>query len=151
MILGSRVEGRRIPMPYSYVGNNESVVGNKYEIVVKLKDKLDDRKARELAYKLADGLLKKFNAKLLYFSNNDDYVTMDIEGSPFVWSELIMWLPEIFMSVGAVILLVSVFLIVQSKPLLSLGVIAGVMLLAFGYNLYEKKKKIKRRIKIPVM
>ena len=153
MKLGTRVEGKRIPLPKDYLISADSVKGHMYEIVVKTDKKVDDITAMEIANKLAYELPKKFNAELLYFENYDNYIIMDVKGSPFAWSALLAWLPEILMLFGLTVLAISVFLIVSSNPWLAFATFLGLLSTALGYYLLKKREETVEKAvgrKIPV-
>ena len=157
MKLGTRVEGKRIPLPKDYLVSADSVKGHIYEIVIKTDKKVDDITAMEIANRLAYELPKRFNAELLYFENYDNYIIMDVKGSPFAWSALLAWLPEILMLVGLTVLTISVFLVISSNPWLAFAMFFGLMSTAFGYYLLKKREEAERKavesvtgVKIPV-
>jgi len=145
--LGTRVEGKRIPLPKDYLVSADSVKGHIYEIVIKTDKKVDDITATEIASRLAYELPKRFNAELLYFENYDNYIIMDVKGSPFAWSALLTWLPEVLMLVGLAVLTISVFLIISSNPWLAFTTFLGLILIAVGYYLLEKKEEVTEEVK----
>ena len=147
MKLGTRVEGKRIPLPKDYLVSADSVKGHIYEIVIKTDKKVDDITATEIASRLAYELPKRFNAELLYFENYDNYIIMDVKGSPFAWSALLTWLPEVLMLVGLAVLTISVFLIISSNPWLAFTTFLGLILIAVGYYLLEKKEEVTEEVK----
>jgi len=145
--LGTRVEGKRIPLPKDYLVSADSVKGHIYEIVIKTDKKVDDITATEIASRLAYELPKRFNAELLYFENYDNYIIMDVKGSPFAWSALLAWLPEVLMLVGLAVLTISVFLIISSNPWLAFTTFLGLILIAVGYYLLEKREEVTEEVK----
>ena len=147
MKLGTRVEGKRIPLPKDYLVSADSVKGHIYEIVIKTDKKVDDITATEIASRLAYELPKRFNAELLYFENYDNYIIMDVKGSPFAWSALLAWLPEVLMLVGLAVLTISVFLIISSNPWLAFTTFLGLILIAVGYYLLEKREEATEEVK----
>lgn len=147
MKLGTRVEGKRIPLPKDYLVSADSVKGHIYEIVIKTDKKVDDITATEIASRLAYELPKRFNAELLYFENYDNYIIMDVKGSPFAWSALLAWLPEVLMLVGLAVLTISVFLIISSNPWLAFTTFLGLILIAVGYYLLEKREEVTEEVK----
>jgi len=151
------VEGKRILLPKDYVMSADSVKGCIYEVVIKTDKRVDDITAMEIANRLAYELPKKFNAELLYFESHGNYIIMDIKGSPFAWSALLAWLPEILMLVGLTVLMISVFLVVSSNPWLAFAMFFGLMSTAFGYYLLKKREETERKavegvagVRIPV-
>ena len=142
MKLGTRVEGKRIPLPKDYLMSAGSVKGHVYEIVIKTDKRVDDITAVKVANKLAYELPKRFNAELLYFENFDNYIIIDVKGSPFAWSALLAWLPEILMLVGLTVLMISVFLIISSNPWLAFAMFFGLMSAMFGYYLLKKREEM---------
>lgn len=147
MKVGRRVEGKRIPMPVSYLVNAESVKGHVYEVLIKVNKKIDDKSASKIASTIAYELPRRFNAELLYFENKDNYIVMDISGSPFAWSAFLAWLPEILMLAGFIVLTISVFLIVSSNPWLAFATLMGMMMLYFGYYMLKKREEA---VRVPV-
>jgi len=106
----------------------ESVIGQIYELQIKTQGVTDPRAA---AVALSKGLRERFGAELLYFEVDGDIITIQIEGSPFAWAALLVFLPEILVVVGVVILFILVYLITSAIPSWKYGLIAVALVLIF--------------------
>ena len=142
MRIGTRVEGRRLPIDTNLLTKMESVKGQIYEVVVKLDKPIDDSKAYELANRLQSWLLKH-NGEMLYFESFGDTVVMDIRGSPFAWSSFIANLSDILAFLGFAIVSISIMLIIVKEPLLAFATLIGTLMLIAG--LISKLSKLRRR------
>ena len=108
----------------------ESVIGQTYELKIKTKGV---KSPRYTAIVLQKSLKEKFNATLLYFEVTGDTITIQIEGSPFAWSLLLVFLPQILGILGIVVSLVAVYLLVSGVPSWVYGLgILGIILISFG-------------------
>lgn len=91
----------------------ESVPGAIYELRIKTKGVSNPKNVMVM---LAEALWDNFKAKLYYFEVSDNIITMQIEGSPFAWAALLIFLPQILLTVGVIVLLIVVYLAVSSIP-----------------------------------
>lgn len=91
----------------------ESVIGQIYELQLKTRGVSCPECA---AATLSKKLKEKFGATLLYFEVDDDIMTIQIEGSPFSWNLLFVFLPEILVGLGIVVLFIMVYLVTSSIP-----------------------------------
>lgn len=113
-----------------------SVPGAIYELQLKTMG-VPDPKA--VALRLADGLAEKFGATLLYFEVDNNVLTIQIEGSPFAWTALLLFLPEILAGFGILITMITVYLVGASIPSWIYGMIFfGSVLLLFGGKIAGK-------------
>jgi len=106
----------------------ESVIGQRYENQIKTNGVPSPDVAASI---LSKTLREKFGAKLLYFSVDGAVLTLQIEGSPFAWNLLLVFLPEILVSLGIVALFIMVYLITSSIPSWQYGVAALALSLIF--------------------
>lgn len=107
-----------------------SVPGQLYELQMKTGGVPDPRSALLL---LADELAVRFNATLLYFETDKDVMTIQLEGSPFAWSALLLFLPQILVGLGILITMITVYLVGSTIPSWVYGVVfVGGALMAFG-------------------
>jgi len=131
---GSRVIPiKTIPLPVDYLMSAESVPGRMYEIHVVLKNKANEESARKLISILPDEFIRRFNAKVNYVEVNDNYVRIQLTGSPFPWSAVLLFLPQIFMIVGLIVSLIAVFLLITKAPWEAAAAIVGIALMVAGY------------------
>lgn len=91
----------------------ESVIGQIYEIKINTRGVSDPA---VVAATLKVKLKEKFNATLHYFSVDNNIITIQIEGSPFVWAALLLFLPQILLTIGIIVLFIVVYLLVSSVP-----------------------------------
>ena len=64
---------------------------------------------------------------------------MQIEGSPFAWSLLLVFLPEILVGLGIAVLFIMVYLVTSAIPSWQFGVTAFALALIFlGPNMISK-------------
>lgn len=121
----------------------ESVVGQDYEIQMKTQGVPDpDAVARALSKSLKE----KFNAKLLYLEVDDNILTIQIEGSPFAWNLLLVFLPEMLIGVGVVVLFIMTYLITSKIPSWQYSIIAlAVLLISIAPQAISKIAMIKEK------
>jgi len=140
--VGKMVGDQTIYMPKKVL--TESVIGQIYELQVKTNGVPSPSSA---AVVLQKKLKEKFNANLLYFEVDDDVVTIQIEGSPFAWSLLLVFLPEILVGLGITILFIMVYLVTSTIPSWQYGLGAVALALIFlGPGMVSKigTMKVKR-------
>lgn len=106
----------------------ESVIGQIYELQIKTRGVPSPEVVAAVLFKK---LKEKFNANLLYFEVDDDVITMQIEGSPFAWSLLLVFLPEILVGLGITVLFIMVYLVTSAIPSWQFGVAAFALALIF--------------------
>lgn len=104
-----------------------SVPGKSYHIRMETSGISDER---NVANALINGLLTEFNAKVKYIRIENGVIDVQLEGSPFVWTAVIIWLPSIFTLLGIVLLGISVYTVFASIPSWAWGTLAiGVALI----------------------
>lgn len=123
---GKVVGDQAILMDKSYL--SESVIGQVYELKLKTNGVPSPEYA---AAALLKGLREKFGAKLLYFEVDDNIITMQIEGSPFAWNLLLIFLPEILVGLGITTLFIMVYLVTSAVPSWQYGLVALSLSLIF--------------------
>lgn len=123
---GTIVGIRTVYMPKEVL--TESVPGAIYELRIKTKGVSNPKNAMVM---LAEALWDKFKAKLYYFEVSDNIITMQIEGSPFAWALLLVFLPEILVVLGIIVLLILVYLVTSAIPSWQLGLAAVALALIF--------------------
>jgi len=85
---------------------------------------------QEVAKALINGLTTKFGAKVKYMRIVNGVVDVQLEGSPFAWAAVIIWLPSIFTLLGITLLGIAVYTVFASIPSWAWGVLAiGVVLI----------------------
>jgi len=104
----------------------ESVIGQNYEIQMKTNGVPDPGTATKILSKV---LKEKFNAKLLYFEVDDNILTIQIEGSPFSWNLLLIFLPEVLIGIGVIVLFIMVYFITSEIPSWQYSIIALALIL----------------------
>lgn len=124
--VGKMVGDQTIYMPKEIL--TESVIGQVYELQIKTRGVPDPRNTTIVLQKK---LKEKFNATLLYFEVDDNVITMQIEGSPFAWSLLLVFLPEILVGLGIVVLFIMVYLVTSAIPSWKYGLTILALILIF--------------------
>lgn len=123
--LGTRTIGKAVFIPVDVL--TESVVGKVYGIKIQTKGVSN---LQALTKILNKDLMEKFNAKLLYVEiDNSNILTIELEGSPFLWAALLAFLPQILAGLGIIIGLVLVYTIATSVPIWVYGLGALALLL----------------------
>lgn len=143
--VGKYEYGNKIFMPWKYLKNNPSVKGHKYEIVMKL-DRADVDGAMKLAKVLPKELYRRYRAKLTYLGIGKNFAILQIQGSPFEWPELLMFLPQIFEAVGFIITAISVLLIARTSTAELFALFVGLSLLYWGLKMQGKEKEVARKV-----
>lgn len=139
MKVGRRVSGRRVKLVNA--ADKVSKVGEIYELHIKTDKPVNDVAALLAFGKLHKGLNDLFNAKLLYLENKGNDMIMDISGSPFGWFDLLVWLPEILMTVGVIVLAISVYIVSMYNKYLALALIIGSALAGVGWLLHKERER----------
>lgn len=136
--LGKKVAGKTVMIPPSILKTMESVVDGLYQLDIKTTDIVDEKKTAEA---LINGLREKFGIKVHYISvdKSRSMIKVQMSGSPFLFSALLLSLPAILSLVGVAILVVVVSLIVVEKPILAVLGLIGLAL--FGGGLLWMKAK----------
>ncbi len=79
---------------------------------------------------LITGLSKNFKAKVKYMRIENGVIDVQLEGSPFIWAEVLLWLPAMFTVFGIILVGISVYTVFASIPSWAWGtLIVGVVLL----------------------
>lgn len=109
--------GTRIISETQYIPNamlTDSVPGSKYQLQIKTNGVPDPATTINL---LRTELPKKFfDLKVLWINIENDIITMQISGSPFLWASLLLFLPTILGAIGIIIVLISVYLMFAAVP-----------------------------------
>ena len=134
--LGEPVRGEEIYIPKEIL--SESVPGAYYRIKIKTKpitrvgfDAVAKTLWTELPRKI-EGL------KVRYVKVEWNRITIDVEGSPFPWSLVLIALPEILQAIGVILLVVGIYLVWTHVPGYVIGILAvGGMLLYFAPKIAE--------------
>lgn len=96
----------------------------------------------EFAKKFSSELYTMFKAKVAYMRIAPDYVDVQLEGSPFAWAALVLWLPTIFVLFGLTLIGVGVFTVLSAIPSWAWGVVAvGVLLVVIAPTVGKLKKR----------
>ena len=133
LVLGRRVPGVLQPIDVKLKAFSFSKPGQLYELHMETADLIADKE------RLADLLIHELpnvaeGLKVTWLEIGDYTVRMQVVGSPFAWSAVVAFLPEIFMLVGAALLTVSVFIVWSMVPGWVAGMmLAGAILLGMGY------------------
>lgn len=106
----------------------ESVIGSRYEIQIKTKGVPSPNRTLQV---LKDGLEEKFNAEVTYCEIVGDEISIQIVGSPFVWSTVLLFIPQILATIGVAVAGIVVYLMVSGVPSWVYGIGAFVALLIF--------------------
>lgn len=124
--VGKMVGDQTIYMPKEVL--TESVIGQVYELQIKTNGVPSPS---SVAAVLQKKLKEKFNANLLYFEVDDNVLTIQIEGSPFAWNLLLVFLPEILVGLGIAVLFIMVYLVTSTIPSWQFGLVAVALTLIF--------------------
>lgn len=111
LTLGSSYGKMFIEIPKGML--TDSVPGVIYTLLIRTEGISD---ARSVINTLIPALEEKFNAKTTYISVGDRDMILQIEGSPFVWSLLIPFIPSILALIGIVVAFVSVWSVITAIP-----------------------------------
>ena len=109
--VGKMIGDQVIYMPKDML--TESVIGQIYELQIKTRGVPSPEVVAAVLFKK---LKEKFGASLLYFEVDDDILTIQIEGSPFSWAALLVFLPEILVGLGIMVLFIMVYLVTSAIP-----------------------------------
>lgn len=114
---GKPVRGDGVPIPTNMIAKLDTTPGNIYEIFAKAKIKDIKKITKENIKKVEQELYDRFKAKLKYIEigrkKDGDYVTLQVEGSPFAMEAFMTALPTILEILGIVLLAASVLLVVK--------------------------------------
>jgi len=129
MEFGTKIVGKTAPIPKEML--TESVIGSHYEIRMKTSP-IQNR--QETARRLVEQLEKRVHGlKVNWINVEYDEITMQITGSPFAWSTVLLLLPEILGLLGIALIVVGVYLIFAQVPGWVIGIIVvGAALLFVG-------------------
>lgn len=104
-----------------------SVPGKFYHIRIETGGVSDEE---HVANTLINGFLTEFKAKVVYVQIENGVVNLQLEGSPFAWAAVIVWLPSVFTLLGIALLGISIYTVFASIPSWAWGTLAvGVILL----------------------
>lgn len=98
-----------------------SVPGKCYHIRIETVGIADEQ---QVADTLIQEFLTKFKAEVKYIRIENGVVDIQLEGSPFVWSAVILWLPSIFTLLGITLIGIAVFTVFAAIPGWAWGVLA---------------------------
>jgi len=143
VVVGTRLAGTSIYIPRSIL--TESTPGQVYELHIRTTG-IDD--PEKVVKTLTVEMPKKFtDLKVLWMRVDDKNIYMQIQGSPFPWSLLLLWLPEILSAIGIIVTAIAVFLVATQVPswlwiMLATGV--GLIYLGPKIGSYIRELFIKR-------
>ena len=129
LTLGEKTEGERLYLPLDYVKKLSSVPGCTYEILIATDKSISDK--NRVAKVLTSELPKTFKGlKINWLEIKDHSMKIQVQGSPFAWATLLMFLPQILSIVGLIMVGVGVFLVYSFVPgwvtaLIVVGLILG--------------------------
>ncbi len=123
---GKMVGDQAIYMPKDML--TESVIGQIYELRMETNGVPYPKGTAATLFK---SLKEKFGATLLYFDVDGNTITMQIEGSPFAWNLLLVFLPEILVGLGVAVLFLMVYLVTSAIPSWQYGLGAFALALIF--------------------
>ena len=132
---------KKVLIPYSKLKHWSSVKGSMYEIQVKFKNYVNENQAKKIISEIPK-YLSKYGAKVKYMKIGDNYVNMEVSGSPFEWNVILSELPGVFRTIGLIVSIISVLLIIQKSAWDIIMLMIGLMLL-FGFEDISKKTKHK--------
>ncbi len=129
---GTEVVGDAVALPISYVETAESTVGAIYEVRGKCKVIDDSKVSKYNLIRVSEELYNRFGAKLRYIEVNDDFVRVQVEGSPFALGAFLLALPEILKIIGILLVAASVILIIPKAQWEVFLLIVGLFLALGG-------------------
>jgi len=126
---GKRTVGKSIYIPRSIL--TESVPGQIYEIHVKTAGIPDPEEAVETV--TAELPKKVKGLKVLWARADEKNMIIQVQGSPFPWTLVLLYLPEILSAIGVAVTAIAVFLVAAHIPVwLWVMLAAGVGLIYLG-------------------
>lgn len=140
MKVGRRLEGARVKLINA--ADKVSKVGDNYELIIKTNRPISDVEALMAYSKINKGLNDLFNAKVRYFENKGNNIIMGITGSPFSWFDLLVWLPEILITVGVLVLAISVYIVSMYNKYLAMALLIGAIITGVGMYLRKEREKL---------
>ncbi|MCD6407335.1 hypothetical protein J7L81_05645 [Candidatus Aerophobetes bacterium] len=155
--VGREVIGNKVLIPRSKLENWESIKGQIYEIQIKTENRISDDVASKIVGIVPKKLYEKFGAKVKYMRIMDNYIIMQIEGSPFSWSSLLPYLSSILTWLGLIVIAIAVLLIIQKAPWEVFLLLIGLILALGAPDIAEaikkhlgvkEEKKIVRKIEV---
>jgi len=140
--IGKKSVGKTVYIPRAVL--TESVPGQRYELNISTNGIQDQSQVVKV---LTSELPNKFKGlKIHWIRVDNNSIRMEIEGSPFVWATLLLFLPEILLTIGVVVTFIAVFLVVSAVPSWAWAIFAiGAILIIFGGGIGRKilgEKKI---------
>jgi len=129
MEVGKRVVGVTKYIPRAML--TESIPGAVYELEIRTNGITDEKAVIDL---LREEMPKKFKGlRVLWIRIDDSVIRMQIMGSPFAWSLVLLWLPEILQMIGVIVALIAVFLVISQIPAWAWAtLLSGVFLIYAG-------------------
>lgn len=120
-MFGTRILKNAVLIPKEIL--TESVVGSCYMLKIETKGITNPDEVLNI---LKDGLEKKFKMTVVYGEVSSNFITLQVTGSPFIWSVVLMFLPQILVVIGVVVGVITAYLLVSSIPtwVYGLGAIA---------------------------
>lgn len=104
----------------------ESVIGSQYQLVIETDGVSNPEQALAI---IRNRLNVLYNIKMYYGEVVDNKITVQISGSPFAWSAVLMFLPQILAVIGVVVGVITAYLLVSSIPTWVYGLSAVAILL----------------------
>ena len=130
-------EPARFPYPVKRVELDVSKLsiapkGAMYDILIST-SRMTPEQARQALETLVQRMHEEFGIETFYATASEDTILLEIKGSPFAWTALLMWLPSILALIGIAVIGISVWQIFASIPGWVWPVlIIGVGLIFFG-------------------
>lgn len=140
--MGRKINGKTVYMPRALL--TDSVPGQQYELQIKTQSIPTD-KQRTVAELLAEKLSEKFMAKVNYIEVGDNWVVVQLEGSPFAWVLLLAFIPQILAAVGVIVTVIAVFLIFGAAPMWQ------ILMLLLGVGLVITSSFIGKKVTPPLL
>lgn len=126
MEVGKRTKGSTKYIPEAML--TESTIGAIYELQIKTEGVDNPQEAINI---ISSELPKKFKGlEVLWARVDSPYIKVQIKGSPFVWSAVLLFLPQILATVGIIVALIAVYLIWSAIPswAMALLIIGGIII-----------------------
>lgn len=136
MSYGVKKAGKTLQIPKEML--TESVIGQVYELEIATEGVSDPQ---ETVNVLAAKIPEQFpTAEVLWVKVEDNTIRLQIRGSPFAWSALLLFLPQILVVVGVVIAFVAVYMVFQAIPSWAWALlVVGAGLIIFAPKIFKPK------------
>jgi hypothetical protein len=112
MEYGTRVVGRTLAIPQDML--TESIPGQVYELEISTNGIPNPN---QVVATLNTKIPQKFpDAKIVWAQIQGNTIRIQIQGSPFAWSLLLLFIPQILSAIGIIVAFIAVYLVIGAIP-----------------------------------